>query len=90
MYNSFPWIGSLINNQKLFQTMFNANRKQNTHLFAAAKETLNPQMCRGFVDAFLVRQQSLEVWSFFHPVEPDRSDLKVALMQGGDGGPVAC
>uniref|UniRef100_A0A8C9XPN4 Uncharacterized protein n=1 Tax=Sander lucioperca TaxID=283035 RepID=A0A8C9XPN4_SANLU len=29
-------------------------------LFSRLKETLNPQMCRGFVDAFLVRKQKLE------------------------------
>lgn len=41
--------------------MFSVNKEQNLRLFAGAKETLNPQTCRGFVDAFLVRQQSLEV-----------------------------
>lgn len=41
--------------------MFSINKEQNLRLFAGAKETLNPQTCRGFVDAFLVRQQSLEV-----------------------------
>lgn len=61
IYNLFPWTGPLVNNQKLYQSLFAANKNLNLHLFAAAKEMLNPQMCRSFVDAFLVRQQSLEV-----------------------------
>lgn len=54
--------------------MFIANREQNLCLFAGAKETLNPQACRGFVDAFLVRQQSLEVWRLFSI----QSDLRLS------------
>uniref|UniRef100_A0A8C2ZNS6 Cytochrome P450 2K1-like n=1 Tax=Cyclopterus lumpus TaxID=8103 RepID=A0A8C2ZNS6_CYCLU len=34
--------------------------KWNSELFGRLKETLNPQMCRGFVDAFLVRKQNME------------------------------
>lgn len=61
MYNTFPWVGALVSNHRLFLRMFSLNKEQNLRLFAGAKETLNPQTCRGFVDAFLVRQQSLEV-----------------------------
>uniref|UniRef100_A0A8C2ZR00 Cytochrome P450 2K1-like n=1 Tax=Cyclopterus lumpus TaxID=8103 RepID=A0A8C2ZR00_CYCLU len=39
---------------------FAFNMKQNSELFGRLKETLNPQMCRGFVDAFLVRKQNME------------------------------
>ncbi|XP_003971492.1 cytochrome P450 2K1-like [Takifugu rubripes] len=60
VYDLFPWIGPLVNNKKLFQSLFAANKKQNLQLFAAAKEMLNPQMCRSFVDSFLARQQILE------------------------------
>uniref|UniRef100_A0A8C9XAV4 Cytochrome P450 2K1-like n=1 Tax=Sander lucioperca TaxID=283035 RepID=A0A8C9XAV4_SANLU len=35
-----------------------ASIRQNLQLFSRLKETLNPQMCRGFVDAFLVRKQN--------------------------------
>lgn len=54
--------------------MFIANREQNLSLFAGAKETLNPQACRGFVDAFLVRQQSMEVRRLFSI----QSDLRLS------------
>uniref|UniRef100_A0A8C2ZJH9 Cytochrome P450 2K1-like n=1 Tax=Cyclopterus lumpus TaxID=8103 RepID=A0A8C2ZJH9_CYCLU len=40
-----------------------ANKKQNLRLFSRLKETLNPQMCRGFVDSFL---ESGNTNSHFH------------------------
>ncbi|XP_044025016.1 cytochrome P450 2K1-like isoform X3 [Siniperca chuatsi] len=60
MYNMFPWVGKWFAGRKEFQKLFAANRKQNKQLFSRLKETLNPQMSRGFVDAFLVRKQNLE------------------------------
>ncbi|XP_040920996.1 cytochrome P450 2K1-like isoform X1 [Toxotes jaculatrix] len=60
VYNLFPWIGKWFRERKEIQTLLFANRKQNLRLFSRLKETLNPQMCRGFVDAFLVRKQNLE------------------------------
>ncbi|XP_040920999.1 cytochrome P450 2K1-like [Toxotes jaculatrix] len=60
LYNLFPWIGKWIANRKEFHKLADANKKRNLQLFSRLKETLNPQMCRGFVDAFLVRQQHLE------------------------------
>ncbi|XP_056283493.1 cytochrome P450 2K1-like [Pseudoliparis swirei] len=59
-YNLFPWLGKWIPNRKELHTSFMANKKQNLRLFSGLKETLNPQMCRGFVDSFLARQQTLE------------------------------
>lgn len=60
IYNLFPWLGKWITKQKEFLALAAANRKQNFTFFQHLKETLNPQMCRGFVDAFLVRKQKLE------------------------------
>ncbi|XP_047430412.1 cytochrome P450 2K4-like [Mugil cephalus] len=60
LYNLFPWLGKLIANKKEQEQLFLANKTQNLQLFSRLKETLNPQMCRGFVDAFLVRKQHLE------------------------------
>ncbi|XP_044025010.1 cytochrome P450 2K1-like isoform X2 [Siniperca chuatsi] len=60
MYNMFPWVGKWFAGKKEVQKLFAANRKQNLQLFSRLKETLNPQMSRGFVDAFLVRKQNLE------------------------------
>ncbi|XP_070843049.1 cytochrome P450 2K1-like isoform X1 [Chaetodon trifascialis] len=69
IYNLFPWIGALNNTKKEIMKLASANRQQNSRLFSRLKETLNPQMCRGFVDAFLVRMQDLEksgINSHFH------------------------
>uniref|UniRef100_A0A3Q3JTJ0 Uncharacterized protein n=1 Tax=Monopterus albus TaxID=43700 RepID=A0A3Q3JTJ0_MONAL len=61
LYNVFPWIGKwFANNKEEFQKLAEAIKKQNSELFSRLKETLNPQMCRGFVDAFLVQKQNLE------------------------------
>ncbi|XP_045898475.1 cytochrome P450 2K1-like [Micropterus dolomieu] len=61
VYNMFPWICNWVSNRKEVHKLAVANIKQNLLLFSRLKETLNPQMCRGFVDAFLVRKQNLEV-----------------------------
>lgn len=37
------------------------NKEEIKSITAALKETLNLEMCRGFVDAFLIRMQNLEV-----------------------------
>uniref|UniRef100_A0A3Q3IJC6 Cytochrome P450 2K1-like n=1 Tax=Monopterus albus TaxID=43700 RepID=A0A3Q3IJC6_MONAL len=60
LFNMFPWIGKWFANKKEFKKLSEANKKQNSELFSQLKETLNPQMCRGFVDAFLVQKQNLE------------------------------
>ncbi|KAG7508912.1 cytochrome P450 2K1-like [Solea senegalensis] len=60
LYNTFPWLGKLLFYNKKFNEALDANIDQNVRLFGRLKETLNPQMCRGFVDAFLVRKQNLE------------------------------
>ncbi|XP_068454929.1 cytochrome P450 2K1-like [Clinocottus analis] len=60
LYNLFPWFGKWIANRKELYTLTVANENQHLRLFSRLKETLDPQMCRGFVDAFLVRKQNLE------------------------------
>lgn len=61
IYNLFPWFGKLIKNKWVMDKSVRANREQNLRLVTRLKETLNPQVCRGFVDAFLVRKHNLEV-----------------------------
>uniref|UniRef100_A0A673CDD8 Cytochrome P450 2K1-like n=1 Tax=Sphaeramia orbicularis TaxID=375764 RepID=A0A673CDD8_9TELE len=50
VYNLFPWMGRWIADKSEFEKCSNLNKKQNMELFSRLKETLNPQMCRGFVD----------------------------------------
>ncbi|KAK7906669.1 hypothetical protein WMY93_015281 [Mugilogobius chulae] len=56
IYNLFPWLGRLVPNRNEIMKQKAANENQNRKLFKKLKETLNPQMCRGFVDAFFIRQ----------------------------------
>lgn len=61
LYNLFPrlfnWIGA---RKQLMKSAF-ANRRHMTELIKGLEDTLNPQMCRGLVDTFLVRKMHLEV-----------------------------
>ncbi|KAL3979392.1 pogo transposable element with ZNF domain [Sarotherodon galilaeus] len=60
MYNMFPALFKLSGARKELLEMSATNNKQNRAFFSRLQETLNPQMCRGFVDAFLVCKQTLE------------------------------
>ena len=57
----FPWLGPLLKNKTLILKNIADNKGEMKELVRGLKETLNPQMCRGFVDSFLVRKQTLEV-----------------------------
>uniref|UniRef100_A0A3Q2UUM3 Uncharacterized protein n=1 Tax=Haplochromis burtoni TaxID=8153 RepID=A0A3Q2UUM3_HAPBU len=61
MYNMCPALLSWIGARKELLEMSATSSKQNLAIFSRLKEILNPQMCRGFVDAFLLRKQTLEV-----------------------------
>ncbi|XP_061561089.1 uncharacterized protein LOC133417371 [Phycodurus eques] len=68
LYNMFPWLGKWFSwlgkwfssAREELRSLGMANRKQATELIQHLKETLNPQSSRGFVDAFLIRQQRQE------------------------------
>ncbi|KAK2855891.1 hypothetical protein Q5P01_004626 [Channa striata] len=60
MYNLFPWLGIFIGDRREILKINSSFKEENSAMFHHLKETLNPQMCRGLVDAFLVRKQSLE------------------------------
>uniref|UniRef100_A0AAZ3R8E7 Cytochrome P450 2K1-like n=1 Tax=Oncorhynchus tshawytscha TaxID=74940 RepID=A0AAZ3R8E7_ONCTS len=70
MYNMFPWLGPWINNLTRLKNNIADMKMEVTELVRGLKETLNPHMCRGFVDSFLVRKQTLEesgnMDSFYH------------------------
>uniref|UniRef100_A0AAZ3SX61 Uncharacterized protein n=2 Tax=Oncorhynchus tshawytscha TaxID=74940 RepID=A0AAZ3SX61_ONCTS len=58
LYNMFPWLGPWLKSRKLLLKNIENNKKEMEELVRGLKETLNPQMCRGFVDSFLVRKPS--------------------------------
>lgn len=61
MYNQFPWLFKWIANRKELHRLNAVTKDQNLKIFSQAQKTLNPQKCRGFVDAFLAHKQNLEV-----------------------------
>ncbi|XP_031670139.1 cytochrome P450 2K1-like isoform X3 [Oncorhynchus kisutch] len=61
VYNMFPWLGPWINDLTRLKKNIADMKMKVTELVRGLKETLNPHMCRGFVDSFLVPKQTLEV-----------------------------
>ncbi|XP_010786443.1 cytochrome P450 2K1-like [Notothenia coriiceps] len=60
IYNAFPWLGPCIKNWRDLMKLVEDSMKETRSMIADLKETLNPDMCRCFVDAFLTRKLSLE------------------------------
>ncbi|KAM3597439.1 uncharacterized protein V6R79_004542 [Siganus canaliculatus] len=60
LYNMFPQLGNLIKNRTLLLETYGNNINDMKNLIKKLKETLNPHLCRGFVDCFLVRKQKDE------------------------------
>uniref|UniRef100_A0A3Q4MKE6 Cytochrome P450 2K1-like n=1 Tax=Neolamprologus brichardi TaxID=32507 RepID=A0A3Q4MKE6_NEOBR len=62
MYEMFPSILKWTADRNEGFKLVAANKMQNLAFFRRLKETLNPQMCRGIVDAFLVLTLLLNVY----------------------------
>ncbi|XP_068575143.1 cytochrome P450 2K1-like isoform X2 [Cebidichthys violaceus] len=60
LYNLYPWIFQWVSNRMRLRKNVAENRKQIKQLIGRLQETLNSQMCRGFVDSFLAHKQKLE------------------------------
>ncbi|XP_062421997.1 cytochrome P450 2K1-like [Pungitius pungitius] len=60
LFNMFPWIFRWARNRMRFKRNVAENRKQMKRLIGRLQETLNVEMCRGFVDSFLAHKQKLE------------------------------
>uniref|UniRef100_A0A3B4UB71 Cytochrome P450 2K1-like n=1 Tax=Seriola dumerili TaxID=41447 RepID=A0A3B4UB71_SERDU len=60
IYNIFPWLGPCLKNWRDLMRNVEDGIADAKRIIADLKETLNPEMCRCFVDAFLTRKQSLE------------------------------
>ncbi|XP_055005557.1 cytochrome P450 2K1-like [Boleophthalmus pectinirostris] len=57
IYNLFPWLGRLVPNRNEVIKNKKKAEEQNRRFFQKLRETLNPQMCRGLVDAFMLTQE---------------------------------
>ncbi|XP_037649493.1 cytochrome P450 2K1-like [Sebastes umbrosus] len=60
LYNMFPRLVSWIKSRQLILKNFAMNASDVKDLINHLKETLNPQICRGLVDCFLIRKQKEE------------------------------
>lgn len=61
IYNLFPCLGHFLKTWRNLMKNVEENREDTKIIIADLKETLNPEMCRCFVDAFLTRKLNLEV-----------------------------
>uniref|UniRef100_A0A8C6NKE2 Cytochrome P450 2K1-like n=1 Tax=Nothobranchius furzeri TaxID=105023 RepID=A0A8C6NKE2_NOTFU len=60
IYNFFPWLGPFLKNWRELIKNVESNMAEARKLIADLKETLDPEKCRCFVDAFLIRKKQLE------------------------------
>ncbi|XP_073693253.1 cytochrome P450 2K1-like isoform X2 [Garra rufa] len=68
LYNIFPWLGPFLNSKRIILRNLMKNRAEIVKLITGLQETLNPHERRGFVDSFLIRKQSDEVWYFIFKI----------------------
>ncbi|XP_047428367.1 cytochrome P450 2K1-like isoform X2 [Mugil cephalus] len=60
IYNLFPWLGPCLKNWRDSMKNVEANKAELNEIIAHLKETLDADVCRCFVDAFLICKQNLE------------------------------
>ncbi|KAK7889526.1 hypothetical protein WMY93_025086 [Mugilogobius chulae] len=56
----FPWTKHWIKDREELLNIIDELKSENLKMIHHLKETLDPQMCRGFIDAFLAKQMALE------------------------------
>ncbi|KAG7264018.1 hypothetical protein CRUP_011347 [Coryphaenoides rupestris] len=59
LYNMFPWLGKWFGSSVVMRNI-DQSQAQMKKWIGRLQDTLTPQVCRGFVDAFLIRQQAQE------------------------------
>ncbi|XP_037544923.1 cytochrome P450 2K1-like [Nematolebias whitei] len=60
IYNIFPWLGPFLKNWRDLMKIIEDGKMNTRKIIAGLKETLNPDACRCFVDAFLIHKKHLE------------------------------
>ncbi|XP_056143539.1 cytochrome P450 2K1-like [Lampris incognitus] len=60
LYNVFPWLDNWVKSWRMMMKNIKMNIREIRGLIRHLKETLNPHMCRGIVDSFLIRKQKEE------------------------------
>ncbi|XP_061556461.1 cytochrome P450 2K1-like [Phycodurus eques] len=60
LYNFFPWLGPFLKNWRDLMSLLESIRQHLKSIISELQATLNPDVCRGFVDVFCTRMQNLE------------------------------
>ncbi|XP_017280820.1 cytochrome P450 2K1 [Kryptolebias marmoratus] len=60
IYNVIPWIGPLLKNWRDFKKNIGNSLADIKKIIVDLKKTLDPEVCRCFVDAFLIHKKQLE------------------------------
>ncbi|XP_024127729.1 cytochrome P450 2K1 [Oryzias melastigma] len=60
IYNLLPWLGPYLKNWRDLMKNIEDGKSDIGKIIADLKNTLDPNLCRCFVDAFLIRKQNLE------------------------------
>ncbi|XP_024863631.1 cytochrome P450 2K1 [Kryptolebias marmoratus] len=60
LYNLIPWLGPFLKNWRDFMKNMEDMKADIRKLITDLKETLDPEVCRCFIDAFLIRKKHLE------------------------------
>ncbi|KAM4716440.1 uncharacterized protein FYW61_016770 [Anableps anableps] len=60
IYNSFPWLGPFLKNWKNLMKYVEEGKADARKMIEKLKKTLDPDFCRCFIDAFLIRKKHLE------------------------------
>ncbi|XP_037544925.1 cytochrome P450 2K1 isoform X2 [Nematolebias whitei] len=60
IYNFIPWLGPFLKNWTNLMKNMEDTKADIRKIIAELKKTLDPEMCRCFIDAFLIRKHNLE------------------------------
>ncbi|XP_013865524.1 cytochrome P450 2K1 isoform X2 [Austrofundulus limnaeus] len=60
IYNCFPWLGPALQNWRDFIKIVEDSKMNVRKIIADLTDTLDPEVCRCFVDSFLIRKKHLE------------------------------
>ena len=80
IYNALPWLGKWFSSRRVMKNTVQ-NQADISKMTQCLKHTLVPEVCRGFVDAFLIRQQTLEVCHLVLKLSSYMQDLNLSSSQ---------
>ncbi|TNN68840.1 Cytochrome P450 2K1 [Liparis tanakae] len=82
VYTVFPWLGPCLKNWRMLMKNVEANKEELKRIIVNLKETLDPDMCRCFVDAFLTRKLNLKRLANIVPMAIPHKTSRDVTFQG--------